>query len=227
MQELAAFQLAARCQNKRPDGSHEPFCLELFRRAILENCSLCWHYVYCQYYALVRYWVSRRSPPDPDEIDDLTQEAFTAFWRSYTSDKLARARGLGDVLSYLKSCAGSAVAQARRKAERAILEAEWDEWVVDSDASAYSAEAAAMQRMSAQELWEAVEACCNGERERVLVRLMFREGMKPRHIPEQFPDLFPDVSDVYRVGRNLLERLRRHLARGDMPENGQNGHLIG
>jgi RNA polymerase sigma factor (sigma-70 family) len=227
MQELAASQLAARCQNKRPDGSHEPFCLELFRRAILEGCSLCWHYVYRQYYALVRYWVFRRSPPDPDEIDDLTQEAFTAFWRSYTSDKLARAQGLRDVLSYLKSCAGSAVAQAHRKTERAILEAEWDEWVVDSDASAHSAEAAAMQRMSAQELWEAVEACCNGEREHLLVHLMFREGLKPRHIAERFPDLFPTVSDVYRVERNLLERLRRHLARGGMCENGQNGRLIG
>ena len=212
MQELAASQLAARCRNTQPDASHEPFCLELFRRAIVEGCSLSWHCLHNQYYPLVRHWVWQCNPPDPDAIDDLTQDAFATFWRFYTSDKLARACGLGDVLWYLKSCVVSVVAQAHRKAKKQVLEEEWDERVVDLHSSAHSAEATAVQEMASQKLWATVAACCNDERERVLARLRFREGLKPRHIAERFPDLFPDVSDVYRIERNVLDRLRRHLA---------------
>jgi hypothetical protein len=77
MHEISPSQLAARCRNIQPDASHEPFCFELVRRAIVEGSSLCWHYLHNQYYSLVRYWVSRRAPSDPDTIDDLTQNVFT------------------------------------------------------------------------------------------------------------------------------------------------------
>jgi RNA polymerase sigma factor (sigma-70 family) len=226
MHEISPSQLAARCRNIQPDGSHEPFCFELVRRAIVEGSSLCWYYLHNQYYSLVRYWVSRRAPPDPDTIDDLTQDALSAFWRSYTPDKLARARGLGDVLAYLKSCAASAAAQARRKAKRNVVEAEWDERVVDACVSTRSAEASALQQLADQRLWAVIEACCNDERERLVARLIFVEGIKPRHVAERFPDLFPDVSDVYRVKRNLLERLRRDPNLRRMRKKGRDERLM-
>lgn len=223
---MSPSQLAARCRNTQPDASHEPFCFELFRRAIVEGSSLCWHYLHNQYYSLVRYWVFLRTPPDPDGIDDLTQEAFAAFWRFYTSDKLACADGLGHILSYLKSCAASAVAQAQRKTARGVKEAEWDERVVDACVSIHSAEVSALQQVNAQQLWAVVEACCNDERERLLARLTFLAGLKPRHIAERFPDLFTHVSEVYRVKRNLLDRLRRDPILRDMRENGPDEHLV-
>jgi RNA polymerase sigma factor (sigma-70 family) len=225
MHEISPSQLAARCRNIQPDASHEPFCFELFRRAIAEGSSLCWDYLHNQYYSLVRYWVSRRAPSDPDTIDDLTQDAFIAFLRFYTPDKLARADGLGKVLSYLKSCAASAVSQARRKAEK-ILETEWDERVVDACVSTRSAEASALQQVAAQRLWAVIAACCNDERERMVARLIFLAGIKPRHVAEQFPDLFPDVSDVYRVKRNLLERLRRDPTLRRIRKNGRDERLM-
>ena len=46
MCEIATQQLAARCRNTRPDGSHEPFCLELFHRAVVDGCSLCRYYLH-------------------------------------------------------------------------------------------------------------------------------------------------------------------------------------
>ena len=216
IREMSPSQLAARCQNTLPDASHEPFCFELFRRAIIEGCSLCWHYLHNQYYSLVRYWVFQRSSSDPDMIDDLTQDAFTAFWRFYTPDKLACAGGLGAVLAYLKSCAASAVAQAHRKAEKMVLEAEWDEQIMSARSSTHSAEVTALQQMTAQHLWTVIEACCNDEREHLVTRLIFMDGLKPRHIVEQFPDFFSDVFEVYRVKRNLLDRLRRNLILRDM-----------
>jgi DNA-directed RNA polymerase specialized sigma24 family protein len=226
MHEISPSQLAARCQNIQPDDSHEPFCFELFRRAIAEGSSLCWRYLHNQYYSLARYWVSRRAPPDPDTIDDLTQDALGAFWRSYTPDKLARARGLGDVLAYLKSCAASAVAQARRKAKRNVVEAEWDERVVESCVSTRSAEALALRQMTSQHLWAIVEARCNDERERIVACLAFQFDLKPGDIVERLPDLFPNVSVVYRVKRNLLARLRRDATLISMRENRRDERLM-
>jgi hypothetical protein len=78
MREISISQLT-RCRNTQPDGSHEPSCFELFRRAVVEACCLCWQHLHYQYYPLVRYWVTRCASLDPDTIDDLTQEAFTAF----------------------------------------------------------------------------------------------------------------------------------------------------
>lgn len=106
--------LAACCQNTQPDGSHGSFCLELFRHAIVEGCSLSWHYLYNHYYSLVRYWVSQRAVSDPDAIGDLTQGALTTFWHFYTAEKPACATGLQDVLAYLKSCVASVVAQGTK-----------------------------------------------------------------------------------------------------------------
>lgn len=215
---ISPSQLAARCQQMQPDASHEPFCFELFRRAILEGCSLCWHYLHNQYYPLVRYWISQRAPPDPDTVDDLTQETFATFLRFYTPDKLAHADRLGAVLAYLKSCAASTVAQARRRTDPGMLE-DWDEQTVDSQVSAHSAEFAALQKLKAQDVWAALRACCNDERDCLVARLIFVSGTKPRDVALQHSDLFPDVAEVYRVKRNLLDRLRRHPIFREMREN--------
>jgi RNA polymerase sigma factor (sigma-70 family) len=209
MHVISPPQLAARCQNNQSDASHEPFCFELFRRAILESCSLCWHYLHNQYYTLVRYWVSRRAPPDPDTIDDLTQDAFTSFLRFYTPDKLARANGLGDVLAFLKSCAATAVAQVYRKIKRRPLETTWDEQILDIHVSTPSAEESAAQQMIARQIWAAIEAHCNDELEHLVARAAFLYDLKPVRIAEQFPDRFSDVAEVRRIKRNLIGRLRR------------------
>ena len=63
--------------------------------------------------------------------------------------------------------------------------------------------------MAADELWTAVEACCTDDRDRLIARLVLQAGLKPRHIAEQFPHRFSDVSEVYRIKRNLIDRLRR------------------
>lgn len=218
-QEMTPAQLAAYCQDVQPGGSHEPFCFELFRRAITEGCSLCWHYLYNQYYPLVRYWVSQCVSSEPDVIEDLTQDAFLTFWRFYTSGKLACARGLQDILSYLKSCAASATVQARRKASRKPLEVQLDEQAIDTSISLQSAEVGVLGQINFQNIWAAVEACCNDERDRLIVHFVLLAGLKPRCLAARFPDLFPDVSEVYRVKRNLIDRLRRDPTIRELYEN--------
>lgn len=207
---LVVSQLAVRCQDTQPDASHESFCFELFRRAIVRDCSLSWHYLYTQYYPLVRYWVSRQfSDTASYTLDDLTQDTFTAFWRFYTCDKLAQAKDLADVLAYLKKCATTTVIAAHRRAERDPPQILYEQQVLDAQTAVPPTELAGLQRVNAQRLWELIEAKCKNEPERLIARLTFLSGLKPRDIAEQYVELFPNVEDVYRIKRNLLERLRR------------------
>lgn len=202
-------QLAAHCQNNRSNHSHEPFCLELFRRAIVKGSSLCWDYLHRLYYPLVRYWVNRRATRlSPDEIDDLVQDAFITFYRFYTPDRLAQAQRLGEVLRYLESCVATTVAEFWRRRQRSATQVEWKQETIDRNWSTASAEAIALENVQAQEIWSAVEARCQNRQERVIVRLS-RVGAKPRQIAAQHPRLFPTVQDVYRVKRTLFKRLSR------------------
>ncbi len=212
-------QLAARCQASQPDASHELFCLELFRRAITEDCSLCWHYLHSQYYPLVRFWINRFTQADQAAIDDLVQETLTVFLRAYTADKIVKASGLGSVLAYLKSCAVSCVLQARRIEQRRASESDWDEESIEAQSSTPSLESTISEKFHSQAMWAAVAECCNDERDQLIARLMLVSDLKPRAITQQYPKLFATVDEVYRVKRNLIDRLRRHPVLRAMREN--------
>jgi DNA-directed RNA polymerase specialized sigma24 family protein len=207
---LSPPQLAARCQATQPDGSHEVFCFELFRRAIAEDNSLCWQYLHRQYAPLVRFWINRFAPADQAAVDDLVQETLTTFLRAYTADKIAQAGGLGSVLAYLKSCAVSCALQARRTEQRVALESDWDEESIEAQTSTPSLESIFSAKFDRQAIWAAVTDCCSDERDQLLARLVLVADLKPREVTQQYPQHFATVDDVYRVKRNLLERLRRH-----------------
>ncbi len=63
-----------------------------------------------------------------------------------------------------------------------------------------------------QELRRAIDAELHDEAERLVAHLCLVLDLKPREVYERHPDRFADVADVYRVKRNLLERLRRSPA---------------
>jgi DNA-directed RNA polymerase specialized sigma24 family protein len=64
--------------------------------------------------------------------------------------------------------------------------------------------------LSAQNLWQVIQEELNNEDERVLLYLAYVQGMKPSEISRDHGRLFPTVDDVYRIKRNVLERLRRN-----------------
>jgi DNA-directed RNA polymerase specialized sigma24 family protein len=67
-----------------------------------------------------------------------------------------------------------------------------------------------VSRLSAQDLWQAIQEELTGEAERLLIYLTYIQGMKPAQISSEYQRVFPTVDDVYRVKRNVLERLRRN-----------------
>ena len=103
--------LAQTCASRQGDGSHEPYCTELFRRAILRlaDGDACWVKILDAYSGQVKAWVRKRLfGVSQEELDDLVHDSFARFNRYYTADKLQAANhGIGSVMAFLRSCANS------------------------------------------------------------------------------------------------------------------------
>lgn len=204
---LRARQETARYYRGEPHDDR--FSRELFRRAITRGDDACWSELLTLYADQVTSWCRRAAAGMNGDIDELVNLAWQRFWRNFTPVKLRSATATAQILRYLKMCAYSVTVDAVRRgpatlsldascADRADDSPALDEWVMDG-----------IKRAA---LWQVVEGCVHGERERVLVRLMFAEGMRSAEIQAHRPDLFADVTEVYRTTRNVLARLRRSAA---------------
>lgn len=212
LEQLEPAQLLEGCRNTKIDNSHEQFCFELFRRAIVEESQACWSALYEQYRRLVYRWTieyARTNSAIGDiSIEEMVQDAFTAFWRAYTSAKLVKANGLASILQYLKTCAWSAVQHALRKPKEPVMPLET--WAEESLArSTTTPESALLHEISVVQFWSLVDGCCNSEQERLIARLRFVDGWKPRDIVQQRPDLATDEKEIFKLLRNLKDRIER------------------
>jgi hypothetical protein len=193
--QLSIQQLVTGCQHTRPDNTHEPFCFELFRRAIAHQSDQCWAALYGQYQKLVGHWLlefSKSSQPPGDQML------------------------LGSILTYLKSCAATAVLQIRRKAARTVSTVAWEQLELEThsipSSRASNPEQQVLTTVHAQHLWAIVDSVCSDERERILARLSFVSDLKPVAILELHPQLFSGVEEIYTIRRNLKNRLLRNEA---------------
>lgn len=216
---MELLTVVEKCRLTKHDDSHEPYCLELFRRAIAEGDQAAWLYIHEQYFRLVYYWITQLSLPENVFVEDLVQDAFFAFWRAYTPEKLILARGLGSVLAYLKDCAISTVIQARRTSKKQIKEEVSWQMVGEQKSAADSLP-------NKEQIWQRILERCQNEQEQLVAQLTYLSSQKPRQILTQYPDRFKDIQEVYRIQRNLLDRLRRDPILNFMREKRGGEHLL-
>ncbi len=216
--ELLSINNLARCcseeTNKflKQSASNDRFCLEMFRRAIVRRDDDAWACIYQQYAPLVLTWVTQHQSATPllgqDGSGPLVNAAFAKFSQALTPVKMANFDSLAAILKYLKMCVHSVVADEVRSRQARQYE-ETLELVEHEPASDDPADDV-VSNISAQGLWKVIQEELNGEDERVLIYLAYVQGMKPSEISSEHRRLFPTVDDVYRIKRNVLERLRRN-----------------
>ena len=68
-------------------------------------------------------------------------------------------------------------------------------------------EGAAEGNADGGDVWKMLERMLHDVRERRLAYLFFHCGLKPREIIHLCPQEFSDVNEVYRLRRNIFERL--------------------
>jgi hypothetical protein len=223
--------LAAACQRetdrfRRSQPSCDEFCFELFRRAICDRDADAWEAILFQYRGMVLTWVQRHGGADVQDADYWINRTFDRFWTAVRPDRFSLFEGLPRVLKYLQMCAATAVMDGLR-AQRAMPHESLDrlfetrpgelsqplaegEAPFSQGQATGDAEASVVDRLAGQELWQAIVREVPDEGERTVLYCSFALGMKPAEIAQRRPDLFPGVPDVYRVKRNVLERLRRN-----------------
>ena len=72
-----------------------------------------------------------------------------------------------------------------------------------------NAERSALGKLAGEQLWETILRELQDEGEQVVAYLSFARDLKPAEIFQRHPRLYESVADVYRVKRNVIERLRR------------------
>ena len=217
IESLSINDLARCCSEEtskflKQNASNDRYCLELFRRAVTRRSEDAWACIYQQYAPLVLTWVNQHQSATSllgqDGSAPLVNAAFAKFSQAMTPTKMDNFDSLAAVLKYLKMCVHSVIADEVRSRQSRQYE-ETLELIEHEPASDDPADDV-VSNISAQGLWQVIQEELNGEDERILIYLAYVQGMKPGEISSQHNRLFPTVEDVYRIKRNVLERLRRN-----------------
>jgi DNA-directed RNA polymerase specialized sigma24 family protein len=182
---------------------------ELFRRALVERDEQAWAAVYNQYRGLVLSWARQHPAAHPGADDDyVANRAFERLWAAVGPERFAGFTALAAVLQYLKLCVHSVILDEQRAehVQRGLLVP------IDlAEAIAPSPSDVAgdmVDRESGQALLRTMLEEAEGEAEQQVLVLSFVRDLRPREVFALRPDLFATIRDVYRVKRNLIERLR-------------------
>jgi DNA-directed RNA polymerase specialized sigma24 family protein len=196
------------------------YCFELFRRAFEGKDEAAWEAVQHQCYPLVTGWVRLTSchALTEHEVEDLSQEAFTRFWRTLNKrGGLWREQfvHIGGVLKYLKQCTLTAVLDFYRRQQReARLQERLDmdeerPLLYPSDCLEH-----VIYHEQLSQVREWVRIHITDFCERLVIGLSFERNFSPLEIVVYCPQHFATVQDVYRVKERVLKRAKRSLNSG-------------
>lgn len=211
-EELSTDVLAQRCREevasyRRGEPSDDRFALELFSRAVVDGDDPAWQALHAAFHEQVIAWCRTAAQCGSADLEDLACTAWAKFWQSFTPAKLAAATCCSGILRYLKLCARSAAVDERRT-RRALVSL--DESPVQRADAAPALDGAFADRDALARFWAIVNASLRDDRERILTYMSYELDLKSAEIQSRRPDLFPSVTDVYQVGRNVLDRLKRN-----------------
>jgi hypothetical protein len=209
---MSLTDLAQRCTSemnkyRRREPSDDQYCLEIFRRAVVQRENDAWAVLQRQFSENVRLWFgrhpSRQAALRLDGEQSYIDDALRRFWQAVSEQKLAF-HTLASVLSYLHLCLNCAIMDALRAYSRPKEEPIPDYGQVDMD------EPSVEESYQESELWEIIEALLPGEKERRMAFLHFHCNLKPREIIRYCPGEFSCEDEIYRLKRNIMERILRN-----------------
>lgn len=185
--------------------------LALFRIAFLslhnrERADAAWAALYAQYEPLVVSWIAGYTHSQQHAA--LVNTVFAKFFQALTKEhKIEQFSSLARILRYLKLCTSSVIADARRAQQNQTIEEQLDA-IPHEPATGDPAEFF-IDQLAMKMFWQKIRSLVEDEVEYLLLELTYQQGMKPQEIQVQYPHLFSSLEDIYRIKRNVLERLRR------------------
>ena len=210
--------LAQRCAeetekfNSRQENNPE-FCFELMRRALADQSDDAFTRIYQIYERQVLNWVysHTRFTQTGESADFFASSAIRTFYFALRGEKFERFPSLPQVLSYLKMCVHTAIAQYLRDQQPTALTP------LDS-VSEVSHTINLDSGIDAAELWAYICRLLPDDRDRLLARCVFLLDLKPRQIVAEHPSQWRNEREVsvalYRIRRVLRndQELQRRAA---------------
>jgi len=192
---------------RRGEPSNDQYCLEIFRRAMLEHDDAAWAMLEDLFKDFMLGSFRRHTRFEAasylDSPENYVARAFARFWLAAVHNQQLEFTTLAAALHYLRGCLNSTIVDALRTNSRmkevALLELDsgWEPAVEDHD--------------DGRDLWEVLCCILSSERERRLAYLLYHCNLKPREIVRICPQEFQEVEEVYRLRRNIMERVQRNV----------------
>jgi hypothetical protein len=192
---------------RRKEPSNDQYCLEIFRRAVVLRDNDAWAILQRQFNDSMRIWLGRHPSRDAalrhDGEQSYIDDAFRRFWQAVSEQKLTFST-LASALSYLHLCLNCAIMDALRAYSRPKEEPIPEYGQSDTD------EPLVEDSYQENELWEILDGLLSGEKEKRVAYLHFHCNLKPREIIRYSPGEFSSEAEIYRLKRNIMERILRN-----------------
>lgn len=190
----------------RKEPNDDQYCLEIFRRALVQRDEHAWEILTRRFGGTIIGWL-RRHPYREAAYRLHSEENYVALtierlWSVTVRNQSLEFTTLAGALKFMSASLNSVVIDTLRgqQKEAAIPEAGFDE-------------PAAPEYESGAEFWAVIKSLIPNEREQRLAYLLYHCGLKPRQIVQFCPQEFSNVQEIFRMTRNILDRLRRNKDR--------------
>lgn len=183
--------------------SDDRYCLELYHRGIHRGDEQAWRLFQEEVAGeRVEIWLRQhpcfnRALERAETVENLVHLTFARFWQAVGPAKKDFA-SQAKLFEFLKLCVNSAVIDEIRKPSPGEIPP-------DTPAPAPDP----LKNVAEEELWMLLTHTIKDPREQYLLRLILIEGYKPRHVVRKSPEQFPTTQEVFRLWRNIIDRLRR------------------
>jgi DNA-directed RNA polymerase specialized sigma24 family protein len=186
------------------------YCYELFRRAIVDRNNYAWEKIYQIYDPLVASWVRHHSGLEAtdEEVDYFVNCAFDKMWTAVDREKFAQFQSLASLLRYFQTCVHSVIVDYARG--NRIKTTDLDTVANLPSPDSPSIEKYVTDELERHRLWGIVSRLTRDDREIMVLRYSFVYDLKPAQIYAANPDQFENLEELYRIKRNILNRLGRN-----------------
>jgi hypothetical protein len=213
LSQMNLSSLSHRCSHemskrRRKESFDDAYCLEIFRRAIVQGVDQAWVVLQDRFGDSIRMWLHSHPRNDValrhDTEENYVAMTFTRFWHAVHDQKL-EFQSLVAALSYLHATLNGIIMDTMRSQMRS-------KEVPLPEADSHE-EPAANESDKEQSIWLSIQQLLSGPQEQRLAYLLYYCGLKPREVLVRCPNEFADIQEIYRLNCKIVERLRRNRDR--------------
>ena len=191
---------------KHWESSNEAYSLELLNRALKQKDSLAWEAVQLCFTDMMYQWLYchplQKVAYRFESKENYIVQGFARFWQAAANNEHITFPTLGAALKYMRISLHGAIVDTLRTYARSNIVA----LPADDEPGMFSYE----DEYDTGELWQTIHHLLTDERQYRLAYLLYHCGLKPREIVQFCGQEFDDVQEIYRLRRNIVDRLRRN-----------------